>query len=142
MLWAGIGAGLASLAQMVVGETMTYLAAHGSSADHVKTLFNVLNNGDTVKIILLATMITATSIIARRTGAFPRWLAVAGLIFAPLLAISGLAFPLNSDALYTALAVTLIGLLAWVASVTTTIARRAQTETRSTSTTGAPTRAT
>ena len=110
MLWAGIGAGLASLAQMVVGETMTYLAAHGSSADHVKTLFNVLNNGDTVKIILLATMITATSIIARRTGAFPRWLAVAGLIFAPLLAISGLAFPLNSDALYASLAVMLIAL--------------------------------
>jgi hypothetical protein len=109
---------------MVVGETMSYRAAHGSSADSVKTLFNVLNNGDTVKIALLAIMIGAGSILARRANAFPRWLAIAGLIFAPLLAISGLAFPLESDALFASLAVTLIGLLLWVVAVTVVVALR------------------
>lgn len=124
VLWAGIGAGLASLVQMVVGVLMSYRAANGSSDEHVKTLFKVLNNGDTVKIILLAIMIAAASILARRSDAFPRWFAVGGLIFAPLLAVSGLAFPLNSDALYASLAVTLILLLLWVIAETVIIARR------------------
>jgi hypothetical protein len=103
LFWAGIAAGVASLLQMIDGMTMSYRAAHGSSADSVKTLFKVLNNGDTVKIILLAIMIGSASLLARRTSAFPNWLSIAGLIFAPLLAISGFAFPLNSDALYAPL---------------------------------------
>jgi hypothetical protein len=141
VLWAGIGAGAASLVQMVVGELMAYRAANGSSPEHIKTLFNVLNNGDTVKIALLSAMIAAASILARRTSAFPRWLAIAGVTFAPLLAISGLAFPLNSDALYASLAVTLIGLLAWAASAAATIARRVEGSARPAHTAGAPTRA-
>jgi hypothetical protein len=93
LIVAGIGAGLVSLVQMVVGEVMAYRAAHGSSPDHVQTLFKLLNNLDTVKIVLLAILIAAASVLARRSGAFPHWLAVAGIVFAPLLAISGVAFP-------------------------------------------------
>jgi hypothetical protein len=76
MFASGIAAGLASLGQAVVGETLTYRAAHGASAGSVKTLFKVLNNGDTVKIALLAVMIGAASVLARRFGAFPRWLGI------------------------------------------------------------------
>jgi hypothetical protein len=61
---------------------------------------------------------------ARRSGAFPRWLATSGLVFAPLLAISGLAFPLNSDALYASLELTLVLLLSWVIAITVVISRR------------------
>src|SRR4051812_19617997 len=104
VLWAGIGAATASLVQMVTGLTMAYHAGHGGSPDGVETLFRVLNNGDTVKIALLAVTIAAASLAARRLGAFPRWLAAAGLVFAPPLAVSGLAFPLESDALYASLA--------------------------------------
>jgi hypothetical protein len=125
VLWAGMGAGVASLGQMVVGETMSYRAGHGASPDSVKTLFTVLNNGDTVKIAFLGAMIAAASILARRSGQFPRSLATGGRVFAPLLAISGLAFPLNSDALYASLALTLLLLLSWVVAVTVVIARRA-----------------
>jgi hypothetical protein len=116
---------------MAAGELMTYRAARGSSPDHVNTLFNVLNNGDTIKIALLAVIIAAASVVARRTGALPRWLAIAGMVFAPLLAISGLAFPLNSDALYASLAVTLIGLLVSVAALAVVIARRVSPISRS-----------
>jgi hypothetical protein len=123
-LIAGIAAAIASVVQLVVGEILTYNAAHGHSADSVKTLFKVLNNGDTVKIAFLAAMIGCASLLARRTGAFPRWLATGGLVFAPLLALSGLAFPLNSDALYASLELTLLLLLTWVVSVTVVIARR------------------
>jgi hypothetical protein len=116
---------VASIGQMVVGETLTYRAAHGSSAGNVKTLFKVLNNGDTVKIFLLAIMIGAASVLARRAGAFPRWFATAGIVFASLLAISGLAFPFNSDALYASLEATLICLLLWVVGVTIIVGKRA-----------------
>jgi len=124
MFVAGIAAGLASWAQAVVGETLTYRSAHGAGAGSVKTLFKVLNNGDTVKIALLAAMIGAASVLARRISAFPHWLTIGGLVFAPLLALSGLAFPLNSDALYASLELTLLLLLTWVIAVTVVIARR------------------
>jgi hypothetical protein len=52
-----MGAGIASLLQMIDGLIMSYRAAHGASADGVKTLFKVLNNGDTVKIVLLAIIV-------------------------------------------------------------------------------------
>jgi hypothetical protein len=124
VLVAGVLAAIASLAQLVLGEILAYNAAHGHSADSVKTLFKVLNNADTVKIALLAIMIGAASVLARRTAAFPRWLATGGVIFAPLLLVSGLAFPLNSDVLYALLELTLLLLLTWVISVTVVIARR------------------
>ena len=124
VLWAGLAAGAASLGQMIVGETLSFRAAHGASAESVKTLFTILNDSDTIKIALLALMIGSASLLARG-GAFPRWLATAGLVFAPLLAVSGLAFPLGSDALYASLELTLIALLSWVAAVTFVVARRA-----------------
>jgi hypothetical protein len=124
MFAAGIAAGLTSIFQAAIGETMTYRAAHGASPATVRTLFDVLNNADTVKIAFLAFMIGAASALARRAGAFPRWLATGGLWFAPLLALSGAAFPLNSSAIYAALELTLIGLLAWVIASTVAITRR------------------
>jgi len=128
MFAAGIAAGVTSLFQAVVGETMTYRAAHGASPASVRTLFDILNNADTVKIALLAVMIGAASLLARRAASFPRWLATGGLWFAPLLALSGTAFPLNSSAIYATLELTLIGLLAWVIASSVAIARRSRRE--------------
>jgi hypothetical protein len=91
----------------------------------VRTLFRALNDGDTVKIAFLATMIGTASLIAKRASAFPRWLAIGGIVFAPVFALSGLAFPLDSDALYASLELTLLLLLTWVVAVTVVIARRA-----------------
>src|ERR671935_210910 len=70
------------------------------------------------------TAMLAHFLIARRAAAFPRWLATGGLWFAPLLALSGTAFPLNSSAIYATLELTLIGLLAWVIASTVAVARR------------------
>jgi hypothetical protein len=97
---------------------MTYRAAHGASPASVRTLFDVLNNADTVTIAFLAVMIGAASVLARRTRAFPHWLATGGLWFAPLLALSGTAFPLNNSAIYATLELTLVGLLTWVIAST------------------------
>jgi hypothetical protein len=124
VLGAGIAAAIASFAQATIGLILTYQAAHGSSAGHVRTLFHALNDGDTFKIAFLAVMIGAASVIARRAEAFPHWLAVGGIVFAPLLALSGLAFPFDSDVLYATLELTLLLLLTWVVAVTVVTARR------------------
>lgn len=132
MFAAGVAAGITSLFQAAIGETMTYRAAHGASPASVRTLFDVLNNADTLKIALLAVMIGTASLLARRTNAFPRWLATGGLWFAPLLALSGTAFPLNNSAIYATLELTLIGLLTWVITSTVVVARRSRRETAET----------
>lgn len=90
----------------------------------MKTLFTAVNDGDTVKIAFLAIMIGTASLVGLRSGRFPRWFAISGLAFAPLLTLSGLAFPLESDALYALLELTLLLLLTWVVMVTVVIARR------------------
>ena len=118
---AGLAAATVSLGQAVIGEAMAITAGNGS-ASTVHGLFVTLNNADTIKIALLAVMIAATGLAARRR--LPAWLTRASLIFAPVLAISGLAFPLGSTALYALLYLTLPLLLVWVAAFTTVIARR------------------
>jgi hypothetical protein len=103
-------------------------AAHGADPGSIRTLFSVLNNGDTAKIALLAVMIGISSLLARRSEQLPGWLTLGGLIFAPVLAISGLAFPLNSDALYALLEVTLLLLLTWAIATAVVVSRRVPTE--------------
>jgi len=91
----------------------------------VHRLFTALNDADTLKIAAIATMIACVGLAARHTGAPPRWLATTSVAFAPVLALSGLAFPLGSDALYSLLYLTLPLLLVWVATFTAVTARRA-----------------
>lgn len=79
-----------------------------------------LGDADTVKIALLAAMIW----IATRRHEPPAWFARTSLAFAPVLALSGLAFPLESSALYGVLYVTLPALLLWVATAAWILRRR------------------
>ena len=64
----------------------------------------------------------------RRSGRLPRWFANASLAIAPILALSGFAFPLNSGVLLALLELTLLLLLAWVVTLVTLVARRADAE--------------
>jgi hypothetical protein len=130
-LYSALAAAATSLVQFVLGVTFTYDAAHNGNPKTVRDLFVALNNADTVKIIFLAGMITAVSIAARRTGVLPRLFAIYGFVTAPLLAISGFAFPFNNDALLALLELTLLLLLVWAGIFTAQVARR-------TSSTGAP----
>lgn len=128
MFTAGIAAGLTSLFQAAVSETMVFRAAHGADPASIRYHFDILNNSDTVKITLLAIMIAAVSTLARRSKAFPGWLTSSGIWFAPMLALSGAAFPLHSGLLYATLELTLVGLLTWVIAASVTIVRRGHFE--------------
>ena len=103
---------------------MVITAARGGSASTVRSLFTALNNADTVKIILIAMMITALALAARRQRGLPAWFTSASVAFAPVLAVSGLAFPANSNQPYALLYLTLPLLLAWAAALTVITARR------------------
>ena len=121
---AGVTAASVSLVQFAIGEAMAISAANGARPSTVHGLFTALNNADTVKIAFLATMIAAVAATPRRSSALPAWLTRASLAFAPLLALSGLAFPLESDPLYSLLYLSLPLLLIWVAAFATVSARR------------------
>lgn len=121
---SAVAAAAVSLAQFAVGMTFTYDAAHNGSAKTVRDLFVTLNNLDTVKIVFLAAMIATVSIAARRTAVLPAWFARYGLVAAPLLAVSGFAFPFDSGALLALLEVTLFLLLVWIGLFVSLVARR------------------
>jgi len=123
-LYAALAAAATSFSQFVLGVTFTYDAAHDGDPQTVRDLFVALNNADTVKIVFLAAMIAAVSVAARRTGVLPRWFAIYGFVSAPLLAVSGFAFPLGSDALLALLELTLLLLLVWVGIFAAQVARR------------------
>ncbi len=122
---AALLAAATSLVQFILGITFTYKAAHGGSAKTVRDLFVALNDADTVKLVFLGAMIAAVSIAAHRSSLLPNWFAIYGLISAPLLAISGFAFPFDSGVLLASLDLTLLLLLAWVGIFTAEVARRA-----------------
>lgn len=126
--YSGLAAAVTSLAQFVLGMTFTYDAAHNGSAKTVRDLFVTLNNADTVKIIFLAVMIAAVSVAARRTAILPRWFATYGFVTAPLLALSGFAFPFNSGVLLALLELTLLLLLIWVGVFVAQVWRSATVE--------------
>lgn len=126
--YAALAAAATSLMQFVLGVTFTYDAAHGGNPKTVRDLFVALNNADTVKIVFLAVMIAAVSVAVRRTQLLPRWFATYGFVTAPLLAISGFAFPFNSGVLLASLDVTLLLLLIWVGILSAQVARRSPDE--------------
>ena len=72
---------------------------------------------DTFKLPILGLMIGATSLLAKRVGAFPHWLVWVGDVEFLLLVIAGGTPLFASDILTIFLYVSGIGLLLWVASV-------------------------
>jgi hypothetical protein len=126
--WAALAAAVTSLFQFVVGITFTYDAAHGGKPSPVRDLFVTPNDADTVKIVFLAVMIGGAGLAARESGLLPRWFANASLVIAPILALSGFAFPLDSGVLLALLELTLLLLLAWVVTLVTLVVRRPDAE--------------
>lgn len=124
---AGLAAATISFIQAAIGETMALTAAHGGTPGTVHTLFTTLNDADNFKIASIATMIAAVAVAARKQHTLPSWFTGASLAFAPILALSGLAFPLDNNALYSLLYLSLPLLLIWVATFTTTVARHSRT---------------
>ncbi len=121
---AGFTAAAISLFQAGIGEALATQGVGSGSPGLVRALFVTLNDADTIKIAVLGCLIAIVSTAASHNLRLPRWLTKAGLIFAPVLTISGLAFPLNSDALYGLLYITLPALLLWTGTTSIKLSRQ------------------
>ena len=94
-----------------------YLALSLVPADHAGTaavVSETVNRLDGVKMIVLATMAAAGTVLARQTGLLPRWLRWAGVALVIAIIASGVGYGLLNDTLALAAWASLPLLLVWV----------------------------
>ena len=91
-------------------------AADTTAASTSKALFSAVNYADTLKLILLASFAITVTWAATRAGVMPGWLRALGYLLVPLLIVGGLAFVIDSVALYLVLEISLVVLLFWAAA--------------------------
>jgi len=99
-------------------------AAANADVSASATIFHAVNVADTVKLVLLAVAIAAATRLAAEAQTFPRWVRALGYALAPTLIIGGAAFVVTADVLSAILAVSLLLLLLWVATVAVVVTRR------------------
>jgi len=130
MLVAGVLAAAVSFLQVAFMIAIyVHVDQHGS-ADGTRTLFNAINEADTVKLILLAVFVGAASFAASRNGALPRWVTWTGAVTVVFLAVGGLAFLIKSGVLNAVLDVSLPLLLLWAAAASVSMLWRRPVERR------------
>lgn len=117
LIGAAVAAASVSLVLGIFGQVLANHIAATGDAGAIRALLQLDTEADTYKLLPLGAFVAATSIVVLRTGALTRWIGCAGGVLAPVLVIVGWSFPLNGSILTTALAVSLVGLLLWVASV-------------------------
>jgi hypothetical protein len=111
---AGYGAVTVSLVQCALGVHLAGWVAPDGDTDSARTLFDLLNRLDGVKMSLLAVMAAAASVAALRARALSRWLGHTGNVLAIALIASGIGYLLADTALAQAAWVSLPLLLVWV----------------------------
>lgn len=113
-LGTGVAAAAIALVQCALG---LYLALSLVPADHAGTaavVSETVNRLDGVKMIVLATMAAAGTVLARQTGLLPRWLRWAGVALVIAIIASGVGYGLLNDTLALAAWASLPLLLVWV----------------------------
>ena len=114
---AGVSAASVSLVQGTFVQVLANHIAVTGDAGAIRTLLVLDQEADTFKLLPLGLLVGATSFLAMRADALPRWLGWSGAVLSLLLVVAGWNFPLNSSALSTVLTLALVGLLLWVAAV-------------------------
>jgi hypothetical protein len=120
---AAVAAASVSFVQAAFGEVLVNIVGLKDPVV-IQTVFDLVNESDTFKMLALGLFIGAASSLAFRTRNLLRWLGWGGAILAPALIVSGLSFVLNSSALYGALYVVLPVLLLWVLGISVDLWRR------------------
>jgi hypothetical protein len=140
--WAGLRAGAGRAARLTAGAACAaaaialiqcalglYLSVSVVPAGHAGTAAAVteaLNRLDGVKMLVLAIMAAAGTILARQTGLLPRWLQWTGVALAAAIAASGIGYALLNATFAQVAWVSLPLLLAWVTGAGITVGRAAR----------------
>jgi hypothetical protein len=112
--WVVVSGGLAgvvSLTQVAFACLAVHAAAVGQDENCLRW-FHVVNDADTLKLVLLAGFVAAATFAGSS-----RWLRTLGVVLVPLLVLGGLAFLVDSGVLAALLTVSLPMLLLWAASL-------------------------
>jgi hypothetical protein len=121
--------GLAAAAVSLIQVAFAAAAVHSASSAAASTsaaLFNAINVADTVKLVLLAVFAGVVTLAATRAGICPRWVRVMTAILVVLLLFGGAAFLAHTAVLTAMLYASLPLLLAWAASTSWYVGRRAR----------------
>ncbi len=121
---AGAAAAAIALAQCVLGLYLTISVVPAGHADIAAAVTEALNRLDGVKMLVLAAMAAAGTVMARRTGLLPHWLQWTGVALAAAIIASGIGYALLNPALALAAWVSLPLLLAWVTGAGIVLGRR------------------
>jgi hypothetical protein len=124
LVGAGIAAALASFVQLGYTLRINHHISKGVGVRVTDSLFDGLNQAGSMKLILLAVAVGATSVLAARAHAFRRWVEWLGYALVAVLPLAALAFVLEGRALATVLSVSLPLLMLWVAAASAALYRR------------------
>ena len=111
----GLAAAFVSFMQVALA-LVAVAVADTTAASTSRALFSAVNYADTLKLILLASFAITVTWAATRAGVMPGWLRALGYLLVPLLIVGGLAFVIDSVALYLVLEISLVVLLFWAAA--------------------------
>ena len=114
---AGTAAGAVSFVQAAFGIVLANHVAAAGEPIATRALFELLNTADTFKMLGLALLVGATTVLAFAVRAFPAWVGWIGAATVLALVVGGVGFVTNSSGLYAVLFGGLPLLLIWVASV-------------------------
>ena len=124
-LVVGLLAGVLSIAQALVA----YLAVSGAAdrpAAWSRSMLDTISTLDTVKLLLLAAFVGLVS-VSLRSVRLPRTARVMGLVTTVLLVLGAASFVVSASGLQVSLALSLVLLLAWVATLGVVVWRARRT---------------
>ena len=123
----GVAAATLSLVQGTFNQVLAGSIGAIRDPGLIRALVQLDAGVDTFKMLPLALLVAAASVLVLQAHGHPRWLGWGGLALAPALVLGGWSFPVSSPALTVVLVVALVGLLCWVASISVVMFRHAAT---------------
>lgn len=119
----GIAAAVVSWIELGLGAWLIGGLIPGRRADTAGAVYHAVNRIDGAKMLVLAAMAVAISVVALRTVSLPRWLAPLGFLLAVTLVVSGLGWILLASGLASSVLVSGILLLIFVTCTGVTLRR-------------------
>ncbi len=126
--WAALGAGAASLLQVVLLHAAVLSARSGSDGRAARWV-HAVNGTDVVKLVLLGAVVAGTTLALGRAGALGTsgvrvWFTRPATTLAVMLPVAGLAFVSTAPWLGGMLALSLVLLLTWAVAAAVLVTRR------------------
>lgn len=123
----GLAAAAIAIVQCILGVTLAVSTVPAGRAGDAATINDTINRLDGLKMLILAAMAIAGTVLARRTGVLPAWLRWIGAALAVTIIASGVGYALLNNELAIAAWASLPLLLVFVTGTGLVLRRRPRT---------------